>query len=188
MALFAYMYKRESSNYPELIVFSKNLVRFSYSRGSTTRIKNRIYNIIIDVMYGKEFFYVPDDIDKNSFDYLGALKNPFSLLCLYLDEEQKAIFPYYFDKILHPKDEKNRNSSWVNVNIYDIKDTLGNFYVADFPKKNIVLERRIQYIEMSNIKDLQQLAPKLYEWSHEDYMNRNDLFKERLVRFFHNEG
>lgn len=187
MALFTFMYKNSTNNHNALIDFSKNLVRFAYAQGSTTRIKYKIYNIIIDVMHGKEFSYIPQNIERSSFEYLGALKNPFSLLCFYLDKNQEAIFPYYFDKILHPKDEKNLNSSWQYVNIYEIKDTLGNFYVADFPKKNIVLEKRIDDIRNSKIKDLQELSQKLYSWNYEDYKQRDEEFKERLLRFFRDE-
>ncbi|MFW2604907.1 DUF262 domain-containing protein [Aliarcobacter butzleri] len=188
MALFAFMYKHDTNNHNALVDFSKNLVRFAYSRGSTTRIKYKIYNIIIDVMHGKEFCYIPEEIERNSFEYLGALKNSFSLLCFYLDRDQKAIFPYYFDKILHPKDEKNLNSSWQDINIYDIKDTLGNFYVADFPKKNVILEKRVDDIQNSNIRDLQELSSKLYDWSYQDYKQRDEEFKNRLLRFFRNEN
>lgn len=92
-AIIVYLVQNDlSSNNNTVVKFAQSLVRQSYAKGSTTYIKNDIYDLTIKIMYNKwEVFYDKDYICPDGF---GRLYRGFELLEKYLDPNQLSIYPY----------------------------------------------------------------------------------------------
>ena len=79
--------------------FSKNLVRYCYYQGSTTKIKFTMYSWMIDIINKKWKEYYPEKINEYDFEYLGQLYKGYGLLYAYLQKENKAIYPYKIKRL-----------------------------------------------------------------------------------------
>jgi len=146
-ALVTFLFKNSFLD-NRLIPFLKSLIRYVYSKGSTTTVKFEIYNIIKQVCSNHNINDYYQDFEINDFDYLGRLKYGFSLLSFYLNHD-KALSNYNVDKIINFHDKDNLVETWKDVNLEDIIDTLGNFVVLDIPKKNISFSKKNAYYNKS---------------------------------------
>lgn len=186
LALFVYLYNNKLDTTMELVNFCKNLVRYSYYAGATSKIQFYIYSLIVKIANNQLVDYYPPLIKEEEFDYFGRLKNGYALLAFYLDKKQKAISSYVFDKIINSRDEINLNNSWEGKQFSDYTNTLGNILVLDIPKRHTKLSKKIEYLELSKLNDINELGNKLENWSYKDYCNRDKKLRERLILFFKN--
>lgn len=184
LALFVYLYNNRDLEYEKIIDFCKNLVRYSYYLGSSSKIQFYIYSLIVKVSRDELVPYYPSDVKESDFEYFGRLKNGYALLSLYLDKEQNAIFPYVFDKIINSRDETNLDESWKDKDFSNYTNTLGNILVLDIPKKHNVLSKKIKFLEKSKTNEMKELTDKLYDWSYLEFDIRNKELLNRLIAFF----
>jgi len=195
ISLFVYLYKNGFDNTEELIKFSKYLVKFSYSIYFMSRgqIQFKIYKIIIDIMNNKllkdtETDSITTPITKEYFQNVGRLKNGYSLLVFYLQDNQEAIYPYYFDKAVNIQDEKSLDNSWNNKDFSEYRDRLGNLLVIDVPNKKIKLTKRVESLECSQLPYMKELLPKINNWSYEDFEQREENLQNILIEFLGNQN
>jgi len=173
----------------QLTLFAKNLIRYSFSYGATTKVKFPLFSFIAKIVKEKETAFTLPFIEKTQKDlvYFGQLKKGFTLLAFYLNDEQKAIYPKYFNKIINSRDVKTLNNTWSEIELTytDYSDTLGNMIIID---KNITrdvkLLKKEEYLKDSSIIEIKELANKLNNWSYQDYLNREELLISRLKLFF----
>lgn len=184
LALFVYLYNNRDLKYEKIIDFCKNLVRYSYYLGSSSKIQFYIYSLIVKISKDELVPYYPSDVKESDFEYFGRLKNGYALLSLYLDKEQNAIFPYVFDKIINSRDESNLDESWKDKDFSNYTNTLGNILVLDITKKHNVLSKKIKFLEKSKINEMKELTDKLYDWSYLEFDIRNKELLNRLSTFF----
>lgn len=187
--LMVYLFTNGLNNNYELIEFSKNLVRYSYYQGSTSKVKFYLFEVIIDIVKDKqkEFIYYPERAKLSDFEYFGKLKKGFSLLSLYLNEGQDAIYPYYFNRIIHSRDTNNLEHEWSELDYFDYVDTLGNMMILDFSiTRDKRLTNKISLLQQSHIDEVRSLSANLYDWKVDDYKNREYRLQERLLKFFEN--
>lgn len=187
--LIVYLFINGLNNNEDLIKFSKNLVRYSYYQGSTSKVKFYLFEVIIDIVKvkQKEFIYYPEKAKLSDFEYFGKLKKGFSLLSLYLNDKQKAIYPYYFNRIIHSRDTNNLENNWIDLDYSDYVDTLGNMLILDFSiTRDKRLTNKISLLQESNIDEVKSLSPLLYDWKVDYYKNRENILQERLLNFFEN--
>lgn len=184
LALFVYLYNNRDLEYKKIIDFCKNLVRYSYYLGSSSKIQFYIYSLIVKISNDELVPYYPPDVKESDFDYFGRLKNGYALLSLYLDEKQNAIFPYVFDKIINSRDEVNLDESWKDKDFSNYTNTLGNILVLDISKKHNILSKKIKFLEKSKINQMKELTFKLNEWSYLEFDIRNKELLNRIISFF----
>ncbi len=154
--------------------FLKKLVRFSYYHGSTTKIKFETYNMIVQISKGNDIQdYYKGSITEEYFDYLGNLKKGYALLATYLDKNQ-AYASYNIDKLVSLKD--NKILKWTDEQIENYLNSLGNFIVSDKPKRNISVDKKLEYYGLN--QDLE------YEF----FESRDKKLKEKLVSFFRGDN
>jgi uncharacterized protein with ParB-like and HNH nuclease domain len=189
ISLFIYLYKNGFDNQKELIEFSKYLVKFSYSIYLISRgqIQFKIYKLIIDIMHDKLSNNYNSQITKEYFQNIGRLKNGYSLLAFYLQKNQEAIYPYYFDKIINIQDENNITDSWKDEEFTDYRNRLGNIFVIDKKTKKTTLNKRLDYIKESKLEETNNISLKLIDWTYEDFSNREEDLQNRLISFLGNE-
>jgi len=180
LALVVYLYNKKES---EKINYSilESIVRYAYYNGSTTRIKNEIYNIIKKISQNMSIDNYYHNVTTDYLDYLGNLKYGYALLAFYSDK-QKSIKKYYIDKIINLKDKKNLN--WTEKELETFVNSLGNFIVLDIPKKNILIDKKITYYQNSNNNKIKEDAKSLSSLSYDSFIKRDNILKERLVKFF----
>jgi len=182
MAFFVYLFKYNSSDdsSDSIVLFTKKLLRYVYCEGSSApKVRSTIFTLITEIMndtYNNNSFIYPCK-NNSGFNNLGKLKNSFALLAFYLNPKQKAIYPYYFDKIFYPRDIRGLN------NYNDCIDSIGNILVVDFPKKNTLLSKKIPYFKKSNIEELKSLSEKFTHWTKKDCTQREIDLKKRLTEF-----
>jgi len=171
-ALVVYMYvnKDKDKGKDKISKFLEKIIRYSYYYGSTTTIKTEIYNIIRRVSKNENIDdYYRQDIALEYFDYLGNLKKGYALLSEYAIENT-AFKSYYIDKLITLKDAKNLQ--WKEEEIESFINSLGNFVVSQNLRKNIALEKKINYYNLN------------INLTHDDFMKRDKKMKEKLVMFF----
>lgn len=185
--LIVYLYTFGLKNDQELVEFSKNLVRYSYYQGSTSKVKFYLFEVIVSLAKDKkqEFIYYPERAKSSDFEYFGKLKQGFSLLSLYLDDNQKAIYPYYFNRIVQSRDIQNLDESWNEIEYDSYVDTLGNMMIIDHNiTRDTRLNKKIQYLKKSKISEINSLSNELENWSYDCYLNRENRLKSRILDFF----
>ncbi len=195
-AVVAYFFTngiQENNN--ETIHFLQSLVRYIYYQGSTTKIKFEIYSMIRKISTNQPIseYYYPN-ITLDYFDYLGGLKYGYALLAFYLNEDNKFLKNYYFDKLLPPKKNdwldyqwnsafNNRKTGRYIENYENYINRLGNFIVLDIsPKKNLSIHKKLEYYATSDIEDVKRISQQ--EIDIESFSQREHDLKQRLVNFF----
>ena len=184
--LFVYFYANGLKSDKKLVDFTKDLVKYIYYQGATAKIKFPLFEIN-SLIVKKELikFNHPLNVNENDFDYFGQLKKGFALLSLYLDPKQKAIYPYYINRIINSRDKNNLNDSWATYDYTDYVDTIGNMLVLDKNiSRDVILINKLVHIKDSKILETRSLSNKLKNWSYEEYYERNSLLKKRLKYFF----
>lgn len=182
-AMVVYAFNNGTELTTAFIEFLKSLIRYAYYLGSTTNVKFEIHDMIISISHGKNISKYHKTVSTKYFDYLGALKKGYALLAFYL-QENSSLNSYYFDKIILPKDRDFLDSSWDNIKMYEIIDTLGNYVVLDMPPKNLPYRKKGNYYFLSQYECNKKLSYELEQWSYEKYIERNDRLKQLLVNFF----
>lgn len=184
--LFVYLYQHKLDIDSKLIDFSRELVKFIYAYGATTEIKKILWTINSSIIKkDKILFPTPKNSEDNKFDSFGQLKKGFALLSLYLNNEQKAIYPYYINRIINSRDKNSLNESWKEVEYADYVDTIGNMLVLDSNiSRDVKLLSKASLIQNSTIKETQVLSVKLQNWSYHDYLDREKTLTKRLQTFF----
>ena len=174
IALIVYLFKTKQNINDDLISISKNLVKFAYYTGSTSRIKHDVYPIIIELMHGKKYSFKNEKYSQDDFSFVGTMRKPYALLSHYLEDDSRAIFPYYIDRILLLKDRDQLSiNNWGDDDLEEVLETIGNYCVSDIQRKNQTLQKRLQSLEKTKINSLKTLIKK---WSKHSKNSR--LYKE----------
>lgn len=183
--LLVYLYKNGLEHTSSLESFARELVRFSYGTGTAIDgMKKFMFDMSIKIMHDKELtFYVKSDSEQ-VYSYSGSLRKGLSVLALYLNPKQDSIAPYYFDKMIQTKDVEDLDSSWKNKELDDYKEKIGNILILDIPKKNIKLDKKIDYFKDSSMYEIKHLLPMLTNWTYEKYEEREKELHMRLRDFF----
>jgi len=97
--LILFLYKNIEKELNSYLKFSKNLVRYCYFQGSTTKIKFVIYEWMLDVVQNnKNTPYIEDDWE-DIYNSSGRLYKGYGLLYTYLQDDIKAIYPYKIKRL-----------------------------------------------------------------------------------------
>jgi len=182
IALVVYLYVN-GFNEEKTIIFLKKLIRFTYYAGSTSTIKFQIFNMIREISTGRLIEnYTKEDIPSEYFNYMGLLKKGYALLAFYLTYE-KALTPYSIDNIVNSKDKKYL-SEWSNEQLKTALDSLGNTVILDLPKKDLTIDKKSDHYKDSAIDEVKQLAHEMQDFSFEDFQERDQALRQRVIAFF----
>ena len=169
-ALVVYMYVNKDRDEDGISKFLEKIIRYSYYYGSTTRIKTEIYNIIRRVTKREEINdYYRKDVLLEYFDYLGNLKKGYALLSEYATKDI-AYKKHYIDKLITLKDSKSLN--WSEEQVENFINSHGNFVVSQNPRKNMILEKKINYYNLH------------IDLEYDSFVERDRKMKKKLVDFF----
>ena len=188
--LVVYLYIHGTDmNREELTNFTKNLVKYAFSHGASSKVKFPLFSFISKIVKNQEKSFILTFQEKSQKDlqYFGQLKKGFTLLAFYLNPLQEAIYPHYFTKIINSRDTKFLNISWKESELtyYEYSDTLGNMIITDINiSRDVKLLKKEEYLRNSNITEIKALASHLNDWSYQDYKKRELLLEERLKSFF----
>jgi len=183
--LLVYLYKNGWSDTKKLENFARELVKFSYGTGTAIDgMKKFMFDMSIKIMHNKELKIDMKSDSEHIYIYSGSLRKGLSLLALYLNPKQDSIAPYYFDKIIQTKDIESLDGSWKDKEIDDYKEKIGNILILDIPKKNIKLDKKIDYFKDSSMYEIKKLLPMLTNWTYEKYEKREKELHTRLRDFF----
>ncbi len=176
----------------KLILLSKNIIKYSYMHTSTMKIKFEIFKIMTNIALEKEYRF-PDKFSVEQQDDFKLLrlkdgrKKGFILLAIYLNKEQKVIYPYYFHKIITNINQKQLNNSWENRDYNKYSNSIGNLIVTDNKRKTQDLKNRVINYKSSKILDLQKLSNKLENFNYTYFQEREEKLNAKLVEFFLNK-
>jgi len=183
--LLVYLYHYGLEHTDVLENFAKGIVQFSYGAGKTIdTMKRFMFDISIKIMHDKEINFNINSTKEELYNYSGSLRKGLSLLALYLNPNQDAISPYYFDRIINTRDIKHLDVSWKDKEFDEYRDRIGNILILDLPRKNIVLNKKISYLQTSSMSEIEQLLQNLGNWTYYKYEEREKILKERLNIFF----
>ncbi|MCX2584133.1 DUF262 domain-containing protein [Pedobacter sp. MR22-3] len=182
-AIVNYLFVNNLKLDQEFEEFLKSIIRFTYYQGSTSTVKFEIYNIIKQTSLNIDInTYHKSDVSRKDFNYLGRLKKGFALLAYYL-KSGSALSSYNIDKIISLKDKKHLVSDWQDIDLNNIIDSLGNFVILDIPKRNIPLNKKAEYFQISRIEEVRELFSNS-NFSYSDFEERDKELKDRIVNFF----
>lgn len=180
-AVVTYLFINDFALDNYFIDFLKSIVRYVYFQGSTTRVKFEVYTIIKQVCYKQKISGYYQNLNLEDFNLLGRLKYGFALLAFYVNRE-KSLSYYSIDKLISLSDKNQLPEDWVNAEIDELIDSLGNFVVLDIPKRNISFNKKIDYYRSSTIYENETFF--LPSFSYENFKNRDNYLKKQLVDFF----
>lgn len=152
----------------ELTTFSKSLVRYCYSQGSTTKIKYYIYDLTVKIFYNDwEPYY---DKKYKCYNFFGMLYKGFGLLGAYLHKGQKSVHPFSLMRL------RDIIPHWHND--YSIFDNIGNIIPVDLNKKDLKDNKH------SEFSDLNYILENKNNWTKEFHKKRILELKKRYEDFF----
>jgi uncharacterized protein with ParB-like and HNH nuclease domain len=164
----------------------KELVRYAYYTGSTSKIKYEIYKAIVKISHNEVYKFPIEEknFSETSLYNFGLIKKGVALLAMYLDGKQLPVNKtFYLDNLVTTTNYKT-DSNWKTVEVYDYIDTLGNLYVTD--NKNTT-DRRLptsQKIKLLQNSPFISLASLNQQWTIKEYKVRQKILKEKLRDFF----
>ena len=162
--LILYIFKNKSfEDYnSSLIDFTKNLVKYSYYRGSTTYIKHEMYKLMIEVIKIPDYKYSVkiNNIGVDDLYFFGRLYKGFGLLNIYLDEATIPTYPYYIKRL--------RDMTKYKYPQYSYYDKIGHTIVLDSDKKAY---------ESINFEDFDE----------QSYNMRREELRTKLISFFQSD-
>lgn len=164
----------------------KELVRYAYYTGSTSKIKYDIYKAIVKISHNETYKFQLDEkfFSETSLSYFGLIKKGVILLTMYLDANQVPIdATLYLDNLVTTTNYKTDNN-WKNAEIYDYIDTLGNLYLTDNKNatdRRLSTYKKIQQLQASSLFNFSTLEQ---QWTLEDYEQRQNILKNKLRDFF----
>jgi len=175
----------------DLLLLSQNIIKYVYQYTSAMKIRFIIFEMIVSVTKNRpiDFNKLIEKKDKDSVVEFGSRdgrKKGFALLTTYLAKKQKPIYPYYFHKLItNITMVKKLNSTWDNIDYEEYSNSIGNLLVSDDKRKNQrELNKRIDFYSNSKIIDLQKLSTKLNDFNYQDFEEREEECRTRLVSFF----
>jgi uncharacterized protein with ParB-like and HNH nuclease domain len=180
-AVVTYLFVNDFSSDNYFVDFLKSLVRYVYYQGSTTRVKFEIYNIIKQVCSKQKIAGYYQDLNLEDFNQLGRLKYGFALLAFYVNRENSLGY-YSIDKLISLSDKNQLSGDWINAEIDELIDSIGNFVVLDIPKRNTLFNKKIDYYRSSKIYENEPFF--LPSFTYENFKNRDSYLKKQLVDFF----
>lgn len=184
IALVVYLFIYGLEEKEELEVFLKNLIRFCYYEGSTTTIKFEVYNIIRDICSNKHInTYIKKEVPLKHLDYLGGLRYGYALLAFYLQRDT-ALPIFTIDQLITIKDENILSSDWNKDKIEKVNYLLGNYIILDLKKRNISIDKKIDYYNSSSVIEVKKISKQLINLSYNDILTRDKELKNILISFF----
>jgi len=173
----------------ELELLAQNIIKYAYLHSSAMKIKFEIFKLIEKIAKREAYSFkdIIEKVDADDFKSFGnrdSRKKSFALLSIYLDKEQQAIYPYYFDTIIKKSNIEELNDSWREYDYDSYANSIGNQVVLNVKRKTRALKSRIKSYENSSILDLQELSKKLNDFSYQDYKEREKKHIDRLISFF----
>ncbi len=184
IALVVYLFINGFEKEEKLKLFLKNIIRFSYYEGSTTTIKFEVYNMIRDICAYKDInTYIKKEVPLKYLDYLGGLKYGYALLAFYLQYDI-ALPIFTIDRLISSKDENTLLSDWDKDKIEKANYLLGNFIIIDLKKRNITIDKKIDYYNSSNIIQVRDISQKLSTLTYNDILVRDKELKKVIISFF----
>lgn len=167
-------------------IFLKSLIRFVYYQGSTATIKFEIYNIIKQTSQKLQISrYYKEDIKEDYFNYLGRLKKGFALLAYHLRYDTSKTYEV-IDRIINLGDKKLLGQDWEDVDFKYFLDSISNYLVIDFPKKNLPLDKKMTYYLSEGIDEVATIVRNGYRFS--DFTKREHMLKQVLIDFFNGQN
>ena len=139
------------------IKFIQSLVRYVYSKGTTTTVKFEIYNIIVKIFRGDNINdYSDSTFVLDNFEKMGRLKKGFTLIAQYANTDSVAIPFYKLDRRISTK-EAELDKDFANFDI----NSLGNLYIREEkePKESIL-------------------------WSIDDFLSKEESIRRTIENFF----
>lgn len=189
-AVVVYLFNHRVDTKDEIkafVTFLQSLIRCCLYVGSTSSVKFGIYPIIKQVSNGNSIDqYRRSDIDTETFNHLGRLKNAYALLSYVLDTGNEIPKKYNIDKIINLRDEDLLDSGWVYDNLNDICNSVGNLVVLDIPKRYISYKDKFKYYKTSSNEYVSSIF-QVSGFEYGDWKMRNIHMKNLLVKFFSKE-
>lgn len=187
-ALVCYLFFKGTDDNGDLLPFLQKVVRYCYSRGSTTSVKFEIYNIIYNVAHDVAVQdYTVSVMESDLWRKPGKLVKGLSLMAFYLRyPKAKVDHNYVVDKIIKPVDQSSLGSDWQVKDVDACLTSLANYAVFDFGKRNTPLYRRYSAFITSSLDETRNLLKAPGIMPYEKFSSREKMIDMALVGFFIN--
>lgn len=189
-AVVVYLFNHTVESSDEIktfVSFLQSLIRYCLYIGSTSSVKFGIYPIIKQISNGNTIDnYRRNDVDTETFNHLGRLKNAFALLSYILDTGFEIPKKYNIDKIINLRDEDLLDKKWIYNNLNEICNSIGNLVVLDIPKRYISYKDKSKYYKTSSSRYVSSIF-QASDFEYGDWKMRNIHMKNLLIKFFSEE-
>ena len=185
-AIVSYLYKNNTLDNPHdsanLIRFIQSIIRYCFLNGATANVKFEIFNIIRDVMKGKEVALYNCQVPSEFFNSIGRLKNGYALLAHYLLHPNVYLHTYTIDKLIRPyydyiwdwEDEKRKM----------VLNSLANLVVLDIQLRRVSQSRKFAYYQKSVFEDIRELMDSNSTVEYSEFLDREQKILAALSDFF----
>jgi len=190
IVLVVYLFKMDGKIDDDFVHVFNALLQYIYYQGSmSSKIKFELFIMIKSISLGhfsQIRDYRQDDIDKNYFNKLGSLKYGYALLSEYVVRDN-AVANYALDKIITLKDKPYfmETLGWSSDEVDSAIDSLGNFILIDILPKRMGYKNKMKHYSTSNLPEVKAISKE--NFSYQKFQERDNMLKERLVKFFRGE-
>lgn len=169
-----------------IVRFTKSVIRYAYSYGSSRSVKFGIYNIIANIARKFPFGdYLQSGFDTYDFASAGRIKEGFAMIAYY--QENPIVPNLSIDKWIGSKDYSNLSDEWKSKENHSKLDSIGNFIMIDVARKSAPLSSRIIKYKDSNLPDIQWLKTNGQDMSINNFEKRDKAKRKLVNKFFENE-
>lgn len=169
-----------------IVEFTKSVIRYAYSYGSSRSVKFGIYNIIATAAKKLPVdLYIQSDFEKYDFASAGRIKEGFAMIAYYQDN---PIIPNIsIDKWINSKDYSNLSNEWKDGENEKMLDSIGNYIVLDVARMSAPLSNRTLKYRDGKSADIQWLMHLGQDTSIDNFKKRDKIKRESVGRFFSNK-
>lgn len=185
-AVVVFIFVNGVENEHIIVEFTKSVIRYAYSYGSSRSVKFGIYNIIATVARKLPFdLYTRSDFEEYDFASAGRIKEGFAMIAYYQDN---PIIPNIsIDKWISSRDYSMLTIEWQNEENYNILDSIGNYIVLDVARVSAPLNNRILKYKDGKSADIQWLLTLGQDMSIDNFKKHDRMKRELVCQFFSNK-
>lgn len=185
-AVVVFLFVNGVDNEQNIVNFTKSVIRYAYSYGSSRSVKFGIYNMIAIVARKLPFeLNIQSDFEEYNYASAGRIKEGFAMIAYYQDNP--IITNISIDRWISSRDYGNLSNEWKNGENDYMLDSIGNFVVLDVARMSAPLSARILKYKDGKSVDIQWLINEGKDMSLDNFKKRDKMKRELVCRFFNNK-
>lgn len=182
-AIVVYLFVNGFNNEPDIVRFTKAVIRYAYAFGSSRSVKFGIYNIITAVANKRPYDdYLRSGAGDFNFASSGRIKEGFAMIAYY---QNNPIVPNLnIDRWISGKDYDSLPDEWKTEKELEQLDSIGNYVILDVQRVCAPFKNRVSSYNNSALKEVKDLIKTGTDMSISNFKIREETKRKSIEEFF----